>query len=339
MGHPLGARVTNLRATLLAIFSGHESHAQLNSLVAICHSLASAHLYGKRSAWRMMDFHGINNSDLAYDCIAELFRRDTTGGLVELITYFRAFDIANADDAELLAALRRLVCAIVNSRLFRLLAEADSSLGRIIRNIKVSLHSIALFTETQRFGETYLIPAAVDPLPDLPLPSPEEVEQYVWEVMKSSPHIPDLLARISRILSEQDAHSRQIPLFVLALAIKKVMENQLPEPPVPVQQELSEAEATRIVEDACSDARDKFHATYVVKGKLSADMFENYLEAIKTALIRKTVLDDGHDFSLFKSLGLQIPGLDEKQYRDEHKSKIEYIARYVHKRVAQHMNR
>lgn len=333
-----GARITNLRATLLAIFSGQESNAQLNSLVAICHSLACVHLSGKRSAWRMMGFHGINNSDLAYDCIAELFRRDDAGALIELITYFRAFDVAQADDAELLASLRRLVCAKANSRLYRSLAETDPSLARIIRNIKVSIQSMGHFTETFRFGEPYLVPASVDPLPDLPLPTPEEVEQYVWEVMKFSQHIPDLLARISRILGEQSERSRQISLFVLALSVKKVMESQLP-PAASAQPELSHEEAMRIVEDACIDARNKFHATYVDTGKLSADVLETYIQAAKAALIRKTIMDDGHDFSLFKSLGQHIPGLDEECYRIEHKSKIEYIARYINQRAAQHMNR
>ena len=121
----------NCKKTVSAIVDGAETPRQLNSLITISHSLADVFLRSKRSAWSLMEFHGMTSSDLAFDCIAELYRRDEQGHLIELKTYFEGFHMDLADNEGVFAYVRRLVFSKVNNHLFALMGEAIPRLRRL----------------------------------------------------------------------------------------------------------------------------------------------------------------------------------------------------------------
>lgn len=166
-----------MRDHLRAIISGTSARPQLNAVVAVCHALASASLATRRTSSTLVSLHGLNRSDLAYDCIAEISRQDAAGAFVQLNAYFDGLSLGSLSDEEILAHLRRLVVSKVNQGIFRLYNEADPPLGKILRNIKLAVNSLKHFTEIERFGELCLAPSLCDTLEYLPVPDPEEIQR------------------------------------------------------------------------------------------------------------------------------------------------------------------
>jgi hypothetical protein len=331
-------RVTSLHQNMSALLAGSETRQQLEAVVAVSHALALTHLRGKGSAWRMMDFHGLAHSDLAYDCVGDLFRRDENGALIELQTYFKDLEIARADAAEVLVHLRRLVFAKVNRNLSRLIAETDSLYFRTARNLRNALATTGRFEEKDRFGEPVLVPPGCDLLLHLPFHSEPELAQLVWGTHSLSANAPAFVERLHDAVCAQSNRCRMIPLLPLVALIKDVTEKQhLHEERLSRSDELSEDAVREIVATAGQETHRKFHKAYVAKGKVTPDDFIAYLKAIESVLLVRISTDDGHNESLYTFLKRHMCGLTEEQYREKHRARVEYMARYMHERVAEHL--
>ena len=161
----------------------------------------------------------LNTSDLAYDCIAELFRRDNDCDLIRIRTYFESIDIEASTDQELIVYLRRLVFSSVNQSLVRIYNSFDPHLGKILRNLKLSAQNLGTFTEIDRLGEQCLVPQLCDPLFHLPVVELDRLQAELSSRLRGTERIPEILSALSRYLREQSEHSRQVPLLRLALAI------------------------------------------------------------------------------------------------------------------------
>ncbi len=146
--HNYSALSRGLRDNLLAVLGGAFAHQQLNAVIQVCHALASAFLAGKKTTRTLTTLHGLGYSDLAYDCIAEIFQQYPAGHFVQLQAYFNSLCLETASDEEILVHLRRLVFSKVNQAIFRLYNEADPSLAKILRNIKKGMS----ICPTRRYG-------------------------------------------------------------------------------------------------------------------------------------------------------------------------------------------
>lgn len=331
-------RITSLRENLIALLDGSESRRQLEAVVAVCHSLALAHIGSKGSAWKMMEFHGLRPSDLAYDCIADLFQRGNDASLPELRDYFARLDITNVDSPEILVHLRRLVFSKTNKSLSRLIAETDSFFFRTTRNIRNALKSTGKFIEIDRFGEPTLLPQDCDPLLHLPLYLEEELAQLVWGNYSSSTNIPKFVERLHEAVTTQESRSRLIPLLTVVSLIKEATAKQYRiDEGKPCFDELTDDVVRKLVADARKETDRKFRKTYVAIGKVSAEDFTAYLNAIEGLLTAQMITNDAHDVSLFSSLQQECPGLTDSEYREKHRARIEYMARHMREQVAEYV--
>ncbi len=128
-------------------------------VIAVCHAIACAFLKNTIIDGSTKQVYlGIQRNDVAYDCIADLFQKDEKGNYVKLQAFFNSLNIQSLSNQEILSHLRRIVSSRVNQGLFRIYQEAYPSLGKIIRNIKVSIQVVNNFNETERFGEIYISP-------------------------------------------------------------------------------------------------------------------------------------------------------------------------------------
>ena len=162
--------LAGLRENLRFMLAGSHSPAQLNCVVAVAHALATSFLLSKRSAGRLSVLHGLNHSDLAYDCIADIFQLNEGGTYVQLSAYFAGINLKLASEEETLAHLRRLVFSKVNHGIFRLYSESDPVLAKILRNIKLAIASLGSFVELQRFDESCIAPSLCETNEHLPAP-------------------------------------------------------------------------------------------------------------------------------------------------------------------------
>jgi hypothetical protein len=337
---PADHRIIALRDNLVALLNHEGSREHLDGVVAVCHALALTHVRTKASAWKMMDFHGLSPSDLAYDCIADLFRQDEQGFLPELARYFAPLDLDNADSAEALVHLRRLVFARVNITLSQLIAETDSFFARTMRNCRNAVAASDKFTEIERFGDLLLVPTGCDPLWHMPPPSDEALGRLIGNNVAASDSMPAFMARIHNDMCAQNAHCRVIPLLLFIAQIKALSEHRhrIAQSDIAPEQ-IDESAVRDLVANARAATARKFQSAYVANGKVSAEEFSSYLNAIEAALMQKIFSGDGEDPSLFASLQKEIAGLSEQQYRSVHRSRVEYMARFMHGRIAEHMRK
>jgi hypothetical protein len=311
-----------------AVLEGTPDRSRLHRVIAVCHGLAVAFLRSKRTVWTLASRNGLAHSDIAYDCIAELFQQDASGGLVQLKAYFDGLPLNQMEDAEVLVHIRRLVFAKVNHGIFRICNEHDPALGKILRNLKLAIHALRNFDEVERFGELWIRPTLADPLEDLPAAGQEELLEALRGSARGAPRIPDLLAALSIYLREQSVHARSVPLMELAVTIRLLFVCTNESQAEPGEESPVSAEDTRsFVREACRTVRTSMSRRYVDRGKVTPATYDVYFAVIEEGLTDRFVGGDGEAFSLYEGLKMRIPDLSRDEYRREYKSHLEYLGR------------
>ncbi len=325
----------NLRENIAAVMSGLHTRSQLDGLVSACHALALAFLRSKRSVGLLADAEGLKLPDLAYDCIADLFQKSESGDLVRIRAYFGSLDIDRVTDEELLTHLRRLVFSLVNQGVFRLYHEVDPSLGKVLRNVKLSVNAVRNFEDVERFGEPCLAPVMVERLDHLPVLDREAIEQVFHQIGHGNERVPELLAKLSLYLRGQCDHSRVVSLVAVALGIRSLYArtSTADHTAASPDHELQKQDATTIVRGACADVKSRMRKRYVDQKKIGADMFESYFEAIEMYLRARFDGTAEGDLSLYACLERVDQSVTRDAYRQKHRARIEYLARKTTDRV------
>jgi hypothetical protein len=308
---------------------------QINGLVGLCHAMAAVALRSK-IAPSLLDsgVHGTNYRDLAYDCIAELFQRGEDGSLLQIRAYFQGFDRAGVSDQELLTHLRRMVFTKVNHGVVRFYSEADPDLGKILRNIKLSVQALRNYSVVERFGDTFLLPAFSPSLEHCPPFTREELEDVLRRDAGPDDHVPAMLAHLSRMLTGQRERSRLVSLTTVALAIKSAYFT-----PAPVDADRAAGEdpftvpeIIMLVQTACREVLGRMAPEYVDSGKVEREMFSKYVEVIEKNVTLRFTGEESDGHSLFAGLQSLVPSLSEDEYRASHRARLEYLARLAYKK-------
>ncbi len=215
--------IAGLRQILSAILESRHTRPQVHQFVAVCNSIAITLIQSKIASGSIRIRHfGLSPSDIAFDAIADLFREDDDGNLVQIKVYFESIDWEKMEDELLLIHLRRLVFSRTNQGLFRMFQEIDPGLGKILRNTKLAIAALNTFVEFDHFGEPCIAPNFCDPLERLPMIDRDCLQQRLLELTNGSERIPVILAKLSRYLREQEEHSRMVPIVSVGLAIRAV---------------------------------------------------------------------------------------------------------------------
>ena len=330
----------NLRGNLSSLLSNAYSPRQLDEMVLLCHSLAVTSIRGKLASGKIStSLLGLNDSDLAYDCIADLFQRDETGKVIHLNTYFESFLVETASDEALLAHLRRLIFARVNQSLFRLYNETDPSLGKIIRNIKLAIHTFGNFVDIDKFGESYIAPSLCDPMLELAEIEQDALQRLIQQACRGRERIPEILARLSSALRQQKDNSRAVRLMAVAYAVRSFLgetELQTNEEPA-VERSLLIGDALSVIRESCREVRAKNLPKYVGKMKVTQQHYEQYFLVIERRLKEIFIGHDGEDYSLFDQLSKLLPALTSEEYKRKHKNILEYLSRITYERARENL--
>jgi hypothetical protein len=326
--------VDGLRKTVQSVIADSPTAAQVNTLVQSAHAIALMLIRSKQSRGLVLVSQGISDSDLAYDCIADLFRKNSEGVYAGLRAYFTSIDLDAADDPEVLVYLRRLVSSAVNQGLFRVFNEIDPALGKIIRNIKLSVQGLRNFTETEVFGELCITPILCDPLNELNQFDREELMRRLLTSVRGCEKVPEMLAALSNLVRRQHEFSRNVPIVVVALAIKDVYQTKRLMSPVSVDADaiLGDHDAVWVIDTACSDIKARVSSKYLRSGKVSDGLVDSYFLAVKAYLLNKLDGNDD-DVTLFSSLNTVLIQMNRREYQRRHRARLEYLARMVRRRV------
>ncbi len=262
---------SSYRNLLRSILSGAYTPLDVHEFVHLCYSLALPIIRKKIISGKLSSYHlGLKESDIVYDCLADLFRRDEQGKFVKLYSFFESeqLNVSTCHEDEIFIALRRLVFLKVNNNIIRLYSEADPTLGKVLRNMRLANHKERLFDELQRFGETYLVPRDMESLTNCPPFPLEKLEQQFIGAVLVHDTLMVMLRKLHQIVAGQRQYQRAIPLVSAALMVKKVYvlgwEGHEEERPI--------AEATLLQEDirgtaerVCELLNKKMYSTYVVR--------------------------------------------------------------------------
>jgi len=322
----------NLRYWVRAILNGKLSLLDLDNFVALCHSLAIVAVRTRISSYVLRTkIREESHSDVAYDCIAELFQQDDKGHLVQLKAYFEGLPWEEASDELLLTHLRRLVFSKVNHGIYRIYQAADPTLSKILRNVKVAIQNLNNFTLVERFGEHLICPTQCDPLEHLTLPGYHDLEIAISRTCNGSENIPTLLARLSRYLREQNDHCRMAPLIITASVFRSLYQKGEDHLLIDgsIDESLAIGEVHIVIAKKCTEVKTKMSGSYVGKKKLSPEIYDLYFEIIEEKIVENLISQNGSELSYFAALKQRLPDLDRKTYASKHRAVLEYLGSMV----------
>ncbi len=128
-----------LRNLLTEAAHGVIREHELARLIQICRAISETYIRTYRSSLlSVLSFHGITQSDLAIDSVAEMFARNERGEYFHFGDFLSSFgnNLGNIDDVGLYNAFRAFTWKIANAQVSRSYAQHDPAGARISRNIR-----------------------------------------------------------------------------------------------------------------------------------------------------------------------------------------------------------
>lgn len=119
------------------------SHSQLTELVKISRLIIHSYLTNYRSnVINLINRNGITITDLAYDCIAEVLRRNKELKFYAINQFANSLkeNIRLIEPVNLFLAYKSHIIKIANAQLSKLYAQTDPIGAKILRNIRDSVH-------------------------------------------------------------------------------------------------------------------------------------------------------------------------------------------------------
>ncbi len=332
------------RRSLQTILDGTYTPLDVREFVQFCYLLALPLVRSKIHRGKLnLEILGLNEIDVVYDCLADLFRRDSEGMFTQVKSYFTSqnLDPAKAHEDDILVALRRLVFNRVHCSLVRLYSEADPVLGKILRNMMLELERSTLFEHRARFGETYLIVHDAEPGFDrAPIPF-EVLRERFSQIVSVRDSIPNMVEKLHRVLLAEGEFQRAVPFVSAGLIFKEayIVGAEIPEAEaITSDQRLEDEDVNRIADTVCRSLAAATRDTYVGRGKRTSEVFEHYIETVREIILGEFggALDG---VSYYDHLKARMPGLSKAAYSRNHRTALEYLAKQAKKRMRGELKR
>ncbi len=321
------------RSTLRAILEGTYTPLDVREFVQLCYVLALPVIRSKILRGSLnLDILGMSEADIVYDCVADLFRRDSEGSFVQLRSFFtnQSIDVTRCHDDEVLLALRRLIFGKVHDSLVRIYSEGDPTLGKILRNLLLELDRSELFEQQVRFGETYLVVRDADPCFHLPPVTVESLRQRFSHVVSVRDLIPVMVDKLHQVLLSDEECQRAVPLVKAALLFKEVyaLGSDVEEAEASsVERQAATDDVSQLADLVCRSLAANTRETYVRRGRRSAEEFECYMNTVREILLSEFGVGQGDAVSYFEHLKSAIPRLTKASYARRHRAVLEYLAK------------
>lgn len=320
-----------LRESLKQFLSLHPTRQSVAEIVGLFHRIASACL-GKKAASGSLDpsKFGLPVDDLALDCVAPLFARDSRGTFEECTRYFRNLHVQEATEADCLAMCRRLVFSRVNQELFARYSEIDSSLHKIIRNLKSAIRNSGQFNlDCSRDELWILFSETPDERADLPVAPPEILEAYLSDILARTTNLRAILNATRAYLSEESLYRASYPVTGFALVLRSgfARGGGLSPEPDGLPGQLTSEDVLRFVDAAVRTVRAKQHRQYVGKGKLEESRYEDYFHVVREILGAEYAGTNGEDLSYHDHIRRRFGLITKEDYAANHRTYLEYFTR------------
>ncbi len=322
------------------IVSGEARTGEVNRLVFICHRMAIRYITMKikTPSWNHIQMESIN--DLAWDSIAEIFRKDENDRFADLIEYFKSVDFETATEGQLYSATRRLVFSKVNDSLFRFMRDYDPSLSKIIRNVKKAVkenREISLIrkwnTSFLNFYNTQRVAISLNGW----MP-PEILNIKLLPYLTSNENIPEIISQIQEIITYQDEYVHVYPLVPLCMIIREshiLIQDPFPNSSI-MSTNLVQNEVARIISSSINSLKAGMRVRYVQTGKIDEQTFNYYFDGIRDYYLDIYVFYiEGIPY--FTYMKKYLPQLTYSSYRSRHRKYVEYLMKLSREHIQQRL--
>jgi hypothetical protein len=309
----------------------------INKVIEICHKLAYSYLKMKAASQKFFLIRNENIEDMALDFIAELFQIEDEKNLVVLQNYFSSMDLKNMSDRDLTSELRKLVFTKVDDNIYRFYGKKDSSLKKIIRNIKMAVRSRERIDGVcYRNGYFIIKPDAEEKQPLMP---PDFLLLKLSLHLKGYMQIPEILIKVKEILDQQEEYQKRFPLVSLAIVIreyfvllheKETEKQQIAE--YGIEDRLFKKEFDQFLEHTVLKVKDSIGRRYVDKGKVEAREIDLYFKAASD-IVKADFYDNENELTQYDQLNKYVSDLDYEQFREKQRSQLEYIVILIRKEL------
>jgi len=318
--------LTGLKDAIISLVDGRVSTIESGFLLRAAYSVARELLSLKfQHNPGLRKYTGLSFDDLAYDSIADLFERDSSDALVHFKAYFSSFSVLQFTEAEALVHFRRLISSAVNQNVTHVLGDHDPALRKIIRNIKLTLVAHRTFEEIERFDETCIVPANCDTNEHLPEYDLEGLIALLAPDVRGDEFVPEMLAILCHCLREQSECSRITPLTDVALAFRTILLMKRSAISHENPQSTSRYELEDLIRKTVLGVSQLIASRYKTTFNGRNEVLQGYFRAIEYVLLSKVDGMDGSTGSLYEGLKHTFPGLSEKEYRTQHRTRLEYF--------------
>lgn len=332
-------KAKGIKGSIASVISPQPDRLAVRALVDQSYRFAFAYLRQKVRRGRLRpELFGLSLEDLALDCFADLFERNEEGHFEQIATYFESVQWQKLQDEELYMALRRLVFSKVNDGLFQRYRGLDASLAKIIRNIKNAVKANPHLSLTRHKRELWLVAAsegsALTPQPSAPT---EILEAFLASRLSQSDDLRTIVGAFVEFAGERPFYANGYPLTAFAQTLRSayvcvgeasVMEEEQGYPAFEVEEAIHLT--TRSV-------KSDMHSSYVAKGKVNVPVFNAYFSAVRDILNAQFINDAPPVDSYFDALKSYMPELSKPYYRQEHRYRLEYLAKLSRGRLLDYL--
>jgi len=331
-----------LRGTLKRCINTTYSRRDIHQLITTCHKLALTYVIMKSKSHKSYFLKGECKSDLAWDYIAEIFQKDESGNLKTLQGYFSSIDVNVLDEKDLFIELRKLVFTKVDDGIFRYYGEKDPSLKKIIRNIKLSIGNLEHSVKAPIcYSDGFLVLDKVNDLNQASMPE-DFMRIKLCSRLEEQMLIPDILSEVIDILHFQDDYRKRFSIVILAKIIRESFVlihddadngEQKPE----AHRRLLKQDIDTFLEKSVNKIKKEVAPRYIKRGKMEPDHVDIYF--ITAAEIIRDDLTRGTGLSQYERIKLHLAHLDYDQFRNKHRSILEYMVKLIRTDLVQKLKK
>ena len=345
--HAIRENIAGLSKIVQAVCSGNYSESQLKDFIYLCYYTAHAfliHEEAKGKAIRGYERQPESLEDMAWDCIASLFARDSHEQFHLLRRYFgRYFARSNnpLTDEEIFISLQRIVINRTKQELVRIFAERDPIGAKILRNIKLALKNSKHFYVFSDFrGEFVTLRITSHNLREGLPQIPKGLIENRLSPNSCTQSVPALIEEIFSIVSELDGYRNYLSIGDLLEIVRNTLSGWRELTPLSGQEPLDfilsqEMECKK--EEVLQNMRSWLKQSYTEKNKMDETALNHYCNALSEMLDH--FVDGWAEKSYYEYLSSYMPNLSKEEYMKFERPRFEYIAKTAKNKLREELKK
>jgi hypothetical protein len=284
--------------------------------------------------------HGLSDTDLAYDCIAEAFSRNQSGEFVLLRNFVASLDgeMESLGEQDVFIAFKSFLLRITDAQLSRMYSQVDPMGSKIHRNLRECLKVSNIFFVKKDFRGLVIYPDGNEPLDQLEAYPLDILQNDFLSAAKREHSTNQLIKVLHDTLVGQSRYRRSIPLMDVVQLFKKIYQLEYEyensdETLTPAI--LHSVDTERIRFEVENALKEKIVLTYFAKGKVDRKQAEALWLACKD-MITDWCKPESEGLTLFGYFSRYYP-IDADAYESTYRVKMEYLLKSARKEFAERL--